>query len=238
MAVQDVYKSAVDNYANRIAQVKKNRQEDEAAVTNRYNTSVSQLGKSRDKAMREAYITREQSKRDVPTMLAQQGITGGATETTLSNLYRNYMNARNAANESFDTNKVTLDNEYQSNMLKLRDSYDDTIANLEDKKNAADLEYQQYLANMAAQAAASSGGYGGYGGSSSSSNSATAPTRNTTVNGSGYRNGIYNGSINDNANNTSTLVSKMMIRNPNSSQYGKMQYKYRNSDGSYRYEVR
>lgn len=163
MAIQDVYKSAVDNYANRIAQAKKNRQEDEAAVTNRYNTSVSQLGKSRDKAMREAYITREQSRRDVPAMLAQQGITGGATETTLSNLYRNYMNARNAANESFDTNKVTLDNEYQSNMLKLRDSYDDTIANLEDKKNAADIEYQQYLANMAAQAAASSGGYGGGG---------------------------------------------------------------------------
>ena len=166
MAVQDVYKSTVDNYANRIAQAKKNRLEDEAAVTNRYNTSVSQLGKSRDKAMREAYITREQSKRDVPTMLAQQGITGGATETTLSNLYRNYMNARNAANESYDTNKVTLDNEYQTNMLKLRDSYDDTIANLEDKKNAADIEYQQYLANMLAQAAASSGGYGGSSGGS------------------------------------------------------------------------
>lgn len=167
MAVQDVYKSAVDNYANRIAQAKKNRADDEKAVTDRYNTSVNQLSKSRDKAMREAYITREQSKRDVPTMLAQQGITGGATETTLSNLYRNYMNARNSANESFDTNKVNLDNEYQSNMLKLRDSYDDTIANLEDKKNAADIEYQQYLANMAAQAAASSGGYGGGGGSSS-----------------------------------------------------------------------
>ena len=236
---QILYDQTMTNYADRRKNLEKARDEALAAQKTQYDNASLDLNKSHNKALQEAYITKMQSRKSVPQMLAQQGINGGASETTLSNINRAYQNARNTANDNYNTNKITLDTNYGDNTRQIRENYQDRLDALADVENETKMTWAQYLAEQAAAAAASSGGgYGSYGSGSSSSNSAAAPTRNTSANGSGYRNGIYNGGINDNANNTSTLVSKMMIRNPNSSQYGKIQYKYRNSDGSYRYEVR
>ena len=231
---QTLYDQTMANYAGRRKNLEKARDEALAAQKTQYDNASFDLNKSHNKALQEAYITKMQSKKSVPQMLAQQGINGGASETTLSNINRAYQNARNTANDNFNTNKITLDTNYGDNTRQIRENYQDRLDALADVENETKMTWAQYLAEQAAAAAASSGG--GYGGSRGGST-------NRVVSNPGYtqHQKKYNQKTTNNyawQNRPLGNVSKTRITNPNSSQYGLMQYKYRMPDGSYRYEVR
>lgn len=61
-----------------------------------YNQSVAEANKSAENAHRQQYISYMQNRRDLPNMLAQQGMNGGVGETSRLNLTTNYQNNRNA----------------------------------------------------------------------------------------------------------------------------------------------
>lgn len=148
------------------------------------NRQQGTLDKNLWNANQQAYITRMQAQRDMPSQLAAQGIRGGATETTLNNLYNNYLNARNTAKASYDDSTGALSSNYNTNLASLGSKYAQMMAQLDSEKRTqaltlAQQKYQQALAEeeaakaaAAAAAAASRGGSGGGGGSDNSGGSA------------------------------------------------------------------
>lgn len=141
------------------------------------------LDKNLWNANQQAYITRMQAQRDMPSQLAAQGIRGGATETTLNNLYNNYLNARNTAKASYDDSTGVLSSNYNTNLAALGSKYAQMMAQLDSEKRTqaltlAQQKYQQALAEEerqrqeeAAKAAAASRRGSGDGGGDGNDNS-------------------------------------------------------------------
>lgn len=149
---------------------------EQKALDTERNRQQGILDKNLWNANQQAYITRMQAQRDMPSQLAAQGIRGGATETTLNNLYNNYLNARNTAKASYDDSTGALSSNYNTNLAALGSKYAQMMAQLDSEKRTqaltlAQQKYQQALAEeeaARAAAAASRGGSGGGGGSDSS----------------------------------------------------------------------
>lgn len=147
---------------------------EQKALDTERNRQQGILDKNLWNANQQAYITRMQAQRDMPAQLAAQGIRGGATETTLNNLYNNYLNARNTAKASYDDSTGALSSNYNTNLASLGSKYAQMMAQLDSEKRTqaltlAQQKYQQALAEeeaarAAAAAAASRGGSGGGGG--------------------------------------------------------------------------
>lgn len=154
---------------------------EQKALDDERNRQQGILDRNLFNANQQAYITRMQAQRDMPQQLAAQGIRGGATETTLNNLYNNYLNARNTAKASYDDSTGALSSNYNTNLAALGSKYAQMMAQLDSEKRnqaltLAQQKYQQALAEeeaakaaAAAAAAASRGGSGGGGGGSTSS---------------------------------------------------------------------
>ena len=60
-----------------------------------YEQNVDKVNSAADKALGEAYINRMQSQRTQRQAMAAQGLTGGASETSLAGILNGYANARN-----------------------------------------------------------------------------------------------------------------------------------------------
>lgn len=96
-----------------------------------YEFAAAQLDEGTDQALREAYINKMMSLRDLPQRLAAQGLTGGMSETAAAGLYNNYGDAR-----------ARLEAERQSQLAQLLNTLQSNLAQLEMEKTtgaAADL---------------------------------------------------------------------------------------------------
>lgn len=157
--------------------IEEQRAAEQKALDAERNRQQGILDKNLFNANQQAYTTRMQAQRDMPSQLAAQGIKGGATETTINNLYNNYLNARNAAKASYDESTGSLSSNYNTNLASLGSKYAQMMAALDSEKRnqaltLAQQKYQQALAEeerqrqeaeAAAAAARSYGGGGGYG---------------------------------------------------------------------------
>jgi hypothetical protein len=81
------------------------------------------FGKNRDEALRQSYITREMNKKDLPMIMAEQGLNGGYTETAAMDLLRDYRNSANSANRGYNDSVTDLANTYGTNVASLNSSY-------------------------------------------------------------------------------------------------------------------
>lgn len=139
--------NSVNDYYNHLqslydAQLEEQRRQRQAAYdaavqaqTNAYNQNVGKVNQTADKALQEAYINKMQALRTQRQAMAAQGLTGGASETTLASMNNSYGNARN---------NLELD---RSEQLKdLYQTYQNNIAAAQQilsQGNAAD--YSQYV---------------------------------------------------------------------------------------------
>ncbi len=93
-------------------------------------TQIGEAGKTRDSALKQAYIQRAQNQRQLNDNLTRSGIRGGATETSnlrLANQYgtavsaanSDYSNSVNSINQAIDKNKA----DYASDMNSRAEEY-------------------------------------------------------------------------------------------------------------------
>lgn len=124
---------------------------EQGALDTQRAEGIKNLTNTRDQNLQQAYITRRQAERDMPGLLAAQGLKGGATETAVSSILRNYQNTRNAANNRFSQDQSALDTTYATNKAELGSKYANMLAELQQtRRNEA---YQQaQFAYQAAQA--------------------------------------------------------------------------------------
>lgn len=114
-----------------------------AAQKAAYDNNVNQLNGATNDALREAYINRMLSQRNLQQQLSAQGISGGASETTQASMLNNYESSRNE-----------LEKERQRQLSDLMQVYQNNMGALEQQRasgEAASLgQYQLALSNLAA----------------------------------------------------------------------------------------
>lgn len=108
-----------------------------------YNQSRSALNQSAEDALREAYVNRMMSQRNLGQQLAANGLSGGASESAIANLLNQYGSNRNAISREHNNNLVGLENVYNQNLANAHQAYNDALA-----QSAADrVNYEMQLNN-------------------------------------------------------------------------------------------
>ena len=119
-----------------------------------YNQGASGVNQQADKSQQQAYINYMLTKRDMPQMLAVQGVNGGAAESTLAGMQNTYGNARNEIDTGRNNSLAELLNQLNANKASAQQSYNNSLSDLENSRMSYQLELEQALANQIASAEA------------------------------------------------------------------------------------
>lgn len=133
---ENKYRKGIDtSFYNNAVNTYKQQQE-----TNRQQ-QIADAGQTRDAALRQAYINKMQSQQNLNKNLTQQGIRGGATETSNLRLATAYGNQRAAANS-----------DYANSVTSINRGIDQNIADYTSDMQSRAEEYRQNLAQARWQA--------------------------------------------------------------------------------------
>lgn len=124
-ALEDTYNGTVDQLGNN------------------YNYSADRIARNAENALREAYINRMMSQRNLAQQLDAAGLSGGAAESAIAGLINNYGSTRAGIENQRATSLTDLLNAYQNNMAKARENYN----NARNEADATNMEYARKLEN-------------------------------------------------------------------------------------------
>ncbi|MEG0595119.1 MAG: hypothetical protein RR514_07860 [Christensenella sp.] len=138
-------------YDKQISEYEQSRAAEQAALDQQKAAQVKALEDNQLKAKQDAYYTKRMAEKNLPQQLAAQGITGGMTETTLSNLYNNMLGAQNTANSAFQSANTEVGNNYATNAASLKTKWAQAISEAQQNKRndswaKAQWAYQAKLA--------------------------------------------------------------------------------------------
>lgn len=111
-------------------------------MTESYNNGVAGVNRQADKTQAEAYINYMLTKRDLPQMMAAQGINGGAAESTLAGLQNNYGNSRNDIDVERNGNLTDLLQSFNANKASALQALNSSLADLENRKMAYQMQLE------------------------------------------------------------------------------------------------
>ena len=150
-AAQDAYDrgmSALNSaYDNQMSSLSKNLNETRNQLANQYNRSKQNIADDAASSLRQAYINRMQSQRNLGQQMSAMGLSGGATETTLANMLNNYGNARNEINTTENKNLSNLEGNYSDNLSQAMQAYNSAVANANLQKAQQAMSLENALAN-------------------------------------------------------------------------------------------
>lgn len=126
-AYGNTYKSLQDNLNSALGRMEENYKYGEGIQRDDANKSLQQ-----------AYINYMMNRRNLGQNLAASGISGGATESSLANMYNNYGNSRNNINTTLAQNLRDLQNTYENNVASANQAYNSQWAD-------ANRAYNEYL---------------------------------------------------------------------------------------------
>lgn len=139
----DAYDRARGNYENIY-----NRGVD--ALGQSYNNSRGKINDQAIDAMRQAYINKMLSLKNLSQSLAAQGIAGGESESTRLGLENNYGNARNNIQKTWNSNLSDLELGYNTNLADLYNAYQERMAALDNSRAAQEAQLLSNLNNQIA----------------------------------------------------------------------------------------
>lgn len=99
-----------------------------------------------NKSLQQAYINYMMNRRNLGQNLAAAGISGGATESSLANMYNNYGNSRNNINTTLAQNLRDLQNTYENNVASANQAYNSQWAEANQSYNNYLNQLEQMLA--------------------------------------------------------------------------------------------
>ncbi|MBD8917528.1 MAG: hypothetical protein EGR90_04030 [Lachnospiraceae bacterium] len=149
-AAQNAYNNnmaALNNaYNQKIASLDKNLNNMKTQLASQYDYSKGNINTDADRSLKEAYVNRMLSQKNLQQQLSAQGLSGGASESAMAGLINNYGNARNEIDTARGENLAGLEQTYNSNLADLMSNYESA------RQNAADtrLQYQMQLENALA----------------------------------------------------------------------------------------
>ncbi len=127
----------IENHFNDL----KNRYNDMLRQT--YDFNAEKLKAERDAALREQYISQRQTEASLPERLAALGVTGGAANSTLANLWATYQGNRNKTRAGYLNNLGDLMQDYQQGVAENAINYDSRYLNHLLELALMDKEFEQ-----------------------------------------------------------------------------------------------
>ena len=124
---------------------------EQSALDAQLKASADKIAQTRDSALQQAYITKRQNERTMPSLLAANGMTGGASETSAASLLRNYQNSRNSANSAYASGEKDLRTNYDTNTATLGSKYANLLAELQQKRRDDAIAQAQFAYNAQVQ---------------------------------------------------------------------------------------
>ena len=112
-----------------------------------YNNSKQDIQDDATNSLKQAYINKMLSQRNLGQQMSAQGLNGGATETTLASMQNNYGNARNNINTTTNKNLTNLENNYQNNLAEALQAYNSAVAQANLAKAQQQMQLESALAN-------------------------------------------------------------------------------------------
>lgn len=117
---------------------------EQAALEDQRNRRNQQLQADRLQSQQNAYVSKRMAEKNMPQMLAAQGITGGMAETSASNVFNDYLKAKTAANSTYSKANSDLEGNYMKNSTELKSKYTQLLNELRQKQQADSWEKMQW----------------------------------------------------------------------------------------------
>lgn len=136
--------SAYDQQMNSLSN---NLNETKNMLTNQYNRSRNDITTDAESSLRQAYINNMMNRKNLGQQMSAQGLTGGATETTIANMLNNYGNARNNINTTQNRNLANLEGNYNDNLSQAMQAYNSAVATANLQKAQQQMSLENALAN-------------------------------------------------------------------------------------------
>ena len=150
-AVRNAYNSNLQSlqnaYANRTANLGNTLDSTLAQLGENYDYSAGKIAQNAENALREAYVNRMLSQKNLQQQLNAQGLTGGAAESAIAGLLNNYGSARNNIETQRMNNLADLLNMYQNNVATAREKYNTALNDIENANYNYQAQMQRDLAN-------------------------------------------------------------------------------------------
>ena len=136
--------SAYDQQMNSLSS---NLNETRNQLADQYNRSKQNITDDANSSLKQAYINKMLSERNLGQQMSALGLNGGATETTMANMLNNYGNARNNINTTQNKNLSELEGNYNSNLSQVMQAYNSAVANANLQKAQQAMSLENALAN-------------------------------------------------------------------------------------------
>lgn len=136
-----------DAYGAQMNSLSSNLNDTKNQLANQYNYSRGNINNDAADSLKQAYINRMQSERNLGQQMSAQGLSGGATETTMANMLNNYGNARNNIQTTANRSLADLEQNYNSNLSQAMQAYNSAVANANLQKAQQAMQLENALAN-------------------------------------------------------------------------------------------
>lgn len=134
-------------YDTQLNSLNSNLNETKNQLANQYNYSRGNINSDAADSLKQAYINRMLSERNLGQQMSAQGLSGGATETTLANMLNNYGNARNNITTQQNKSLADLEQNYGSNLSQAMQAYNSAVANANLQKAQQAIALENALSN-------------------------------------------------------------------------------------------
>ena len=210
-AALDAYsrnKAALDNaYASKRNNINSSFENTKMRLNDNYEHSKAGINTDAESALQQAYINKMLSLKNLPQQLAAQGLSGGASESTLAGLYNNYGNARNEIDRSRNDNLANLGQTYQNNLSDILNQYNSALSSADDARAQYLMQIENALANNQTNSYDNL-----FGAMSSLDNSYLSAMQNALSNQASYNAKIAN--ANNSTGSTTTSGNMQDLSNP------------------------
>ena len=119
-------------------------------LSSKYGYQKNNINSDAEDSMRQAYINSMLQKKDLGQRMAAQGLSGGATETTMASLNNNYSNARNNIDTTRQRSLSDLEQTYQSNVAEAQRQYNSAVQQLAMQRAEAEQAARNAYLSLAA----------------------------------------------------------------------------------------
>lgn len=137
--LNNAYNSQLSSLASNLAETKNQ-------LLNQYNRSKKSINDDAESSLKQAYINRMLSEKNLGQQMSARGLSGGATETTLAGMLNNYGNARNNINTTTNNNLSQLEGNYSDNLSQAIQAYNSAVANANLQKAQQEISLENMLA--------------------------------------------------------------------------------------------
>lgn len=156
-AAQEAYDrgmAALGNaYNSMLGNLQQNYDSSLGTLQDSYNSGVHGVNQQADKTQNEAYVNYMLTMRDMPQLLAAQGVNGGAAESTIAGMKNNYGTSRNNIDTDRNNSLADLLDQLNANKAAALQAFNASKSDLEAQRMAYQMQLENALAQGITEAA-------------------------------------------------------------------------------------